>query len=120
MINLIGIYSLRYLSLDYRNHLNLLINPTVHSTPDGIALHHYYHPGGSHPFFHVGVPSHPMFCTSAANPMWYHHFPAMANCPVGSQTFDSNTHPYLPMGENNSGLPMISHLHNGVNHPLVC
>lgn len=56
-----------------------------------------------------------MFCTSAPNPMWYHHYPAMTNCHGGSPAFDA----YLSMGENNPGLPMISHLHNSVNPPLV-
>ena len=54
---------------------------SIPSQSDGTALHHYYNTT-SQPFFHFGIPSHPVYCTSGLRPMWHHYFSTPTNYPV--------------------------------------
>jgi len=79
---------------NYTNDFNSLTNipgPPLHtiSMPE-TTIHHYYNTP-SQPYFHFGIPSHPVYCTSGC----HHYFSATTNYPSCS---------YLPMGNNSNDM----------------
>ncbi len=53
----------------------------IPSQSNGSALHHYYNTA-SQLYFHFGMPSHPVYCTSGPGPIWHHYLSATTSYPV--------------------------------------
>lgn len=66
--------------IDHTNELNFLTNPLL-SQSNGTSICHYYNTS-SQPYFHFGIPSHQVYCTSGSPPVWHQYFSATTTYPV--------------------------------------